>query len=387
MTEAAPDGFRCRSGAEPLATRLFATWPAQAEDHAVLLIDAAATIVGTNPAADSLFAAGAGALLGLPASAIFTERDRGLGLDRQEFAVADRLGASEDDRWHLRRDGTLFWSLGTLRAIRSEAGDRVGYVKMIRDRTDLRAQMDATAHRLAVAEAALAAATQRLATVGHELRGPLGAISNAATALRQPALAAASGDRLHAILERQMEIASRLLRDVVDGSGGAPAAFELRPTVLQHVLESAAGAVRGSDVCRDRTIELIVPDAPLRLETDPVRLEQVFRNLIDNGCKYGRAGGHVWVTATLEAESAVVRVRDDGVGIANDVLPRIFDWFVRVAVPGDGAGPTGSGIGLGVVREFVRRLHGTVEVVSSGVHGGAEFTVNLPLRPPPPAVR
>jgi signal transduction histidine kinase len=259
----------------------------------------------------------------------------------------------------------------------------LGYVKLIRDRTDLRAQIDTTAHRLALAEAAVRESGRRLAIAGHELRGPLGTIGNAVLALRQPGLPADKVERLHEIVDRQMEIARRLLHDAVDGGADDATADLTEPgeVELQPILESAADTVRASPIARDRTIELIVPAEPLRIVIDAVRVEQVVRNLIENACKYNDAGGHVWVTATLEGQDAVVRVRDDGIGIAHDQLPRIFEWFVR----GDDAGAAGAagfGIGLGLVRDLVRRLHGTVEVLSSGVTGGSEFTVNLPLRPP-----
>lgn len=383
MSVGSPTGFRCRPGDEALAARLFAQWPAPATSVAMLLIDAATVIVATNRAAETIFAAEHGELVGRPLSSIFTERDRALALDRQELAVAMRLGASEDDRWHLRCDGSTFWSLGALQTIRGADGAVEGYVKVIRDRTDLRVQMDTTIQRLAETEARLAHAKRQLATAGHELRGPLGTIAVAVHALRQAGLADEKTARMHDIVGRQMEIATRLLHDVVDRTDEEPVA-PLQPerVVLQRILESAVDAVRGSPVGDKRTIELIVPSEPLELETDPVRVEQVIRNLVDNACKYNEPGGHVWITATLEGELAVVRVRDDGKGISNDLLPRIFEWFVR----GDAtslSGTDGFGIGLGVVRDLVHRLHGTVEVVGAGAHGGAEFTVNLPLRPSP----
>jgi signal transduction histidine kinase len=321
-------------------------------------------------------------MVGQPLASIFTERDRALGLDKQEIAVADRLGASEDDRWHLRCDGTRFWAIGALRAIRDESGAIAGYVKMLRDRTDLRAQIDTTAHRLGTTEAALAVRKRQLATAAHELRGPLSAITAATLAMEKAELSPDMAERLREIIGRQLKIATRLVGDAMDGAEDDEAGGVLDPqqTVLQRILDSAAETVRASSVGAGRTIELIMPEAPLVLHIDAVRVEQVFRNLVENACKYNEPGGHVWVTATLEADTAVVRVRDDGIGISNEMLPHIFDWFVRG--DDDAAGATqGLGVGLGVVRDLVHRLHGTVEVLSSGVHGGSEFTVNLPIRP------
>ena len=126
------------------------------------------------------------------------------------------------------------------------------------------------------------------------------------------------------------------------------------------------------------TLAAVLPAGPLTVRADPVRLQQVFGNLLTNAIKYTPAGGRVWVKATGEGAEAVVRVEDTGVGIAPDMLPRIFDLFTQdEAAAGRSAG--GLGIGLALVKELVELHGGLVQVRSDGRGKGSEFIVRLPL--------
>jgi len=120
-----------------------------------------------------------------------------------------------------------------------------------------------------------------------------------------------------------------------------------------------------------------MPDEPIYLEADPARIEQILANLLHNASKYTERGGHVWVSAELNAGFVVVRVKDNGVGIAADMLPRVFDLFSQVDRSLDRAAG-GLGIGLTLVKSLVTLHNGTVEVSSPGVNRGSEFSVRLP---------
>jgi CheY-like chemotaxis protein len=125
-----------------------------------------------------------------------------------------------------------------------------------------------------------------------------------------------------------------------------------------------------------------VPDEPLTVDADPVRLGQVFANLLNNAAKYTAPGGHVSVRAWREGGEAIVAVRDDGVGIPPQLLPYVFDVFTQGdQAPGT---PSGLGIGLALVRSLVEAHGGQVEVDSEGVGHGSEFRVRLPLVAEPP---
>jgi CheY-like chemotaxis protein len=129
------------------------------------------------------------------------------------------------------------------------------------------------------------------------------------------------------------------------------------------------------------------PREPIYLDADPVRLEQVFGNLLNNASKFTLRNGHLWVTAELATGGpeptggVVVRVRDDGIGIAPETLPRVFDLFVQADRSSDRA-RGGLGIGLTVVHRLVELHGGSVEVHSAGLGQGSEFVVRLPVSPP-----
>jgi CheY-like chemotaxis protein len=130
---------------------------------------------------------------------------------------------------------------------------------------------------------------------------------------------------------------------------------------------------------RAHQLTVRLPEEPIRLEADPTRLEQVIANLLNNAAKYTMPGGHIWVTAGLEGEEAVVRVRDTGIGVPPDVLDRVFEPFVQ----SDGSlarSDGGLGVGLTLVRSLIEMHGGTVEARSPGLGQGSEFAVRLPAR-------
>jgi CheY-like chemotaxis protein len=121
-----------------------------------------------------------------------------------------------------------------------------------------------------------------------------------------------------------------------------------------------------------------VPDEPLVVDADPVRLEQVLTNLLTNANKYTEPGGAIWLTAVREGSAVVVRVRDTGIGISSELLPRVFDLFTQAETARDRPGG-GLGIGLTVVKRLVELHGGTIEAQSAGLGQGSEFVIHLPL--------
>jgi signal transduction histidine kinase len=120
-----------------------------------------------------------------------------------------------------------------------------------------------------------------------------------------------------------------------------------------------------------------MPDIAVDLHADPMRLRQVFVNLIENAGKYTQYGGMIWIKATVEGEEAVVRVQDTGIGIPPEVMPHIFDLFTQAGFANQSQG--GLGIGLAVVKDTVALHGGSVQAASDGLGKGSEFTVRLPL--------
>ena len=222
-----------------------------------------------------------------------------------------------------------------------------------------------------------------LAMLAHELRTPLGAISNAHYLLAAGSPRAA--DRYVDVIGRQTRHLRRLVDDLLDVSRITRGAIELRTerVDLRRVLDNSLEAL--GPVFRDNRQDLAVQveSGSLPVEADPVRIEQVFSNLLGNAAKYTDPHGRIEISLRAEAGDAILRVRDSGVGIEPDLLPRVFELFVQAErSPCHGRG--GLGIGLNLVKTLVELHGGAVEVRSEGMGRGSEFEVRLPLCYTPP---
>ncbi|HEV7913859.1 MAG TPA: PAS domain-containing sensor histidine kinase [Albitalea sp.] len=349
---------------------------ATTRDFAVILTDPSGQVVDWLGAAEHVFGHTAEQAVGQPIDLIFTPEDLEAGLHRQEMTLAATAGRSEDDRWHLRGGGVRFWGSGILSPIRDAGGQLLGFCKVVRDRTDVRTQLDAHQHRIAADADDKARRTQFMLRLGHELRNPLGAIRNATYLVQRMGNDAVA--RPCEVLTRQVDLLVRLLDDLAEATRADAHISRIQPqaVVLQDAVRLAASGVQAAMAAKRQQLAVVLPDVPVAFEADPARLQQMLLNLLGNACKYTPEGGHVSVGGTVEGRMVVIHVEDDGVGIADDVLPHIFELFTR-GTPADGA-TDGLGVGLAVVRELAT-LHGGGVEARSGAEGGSVFTLRLPL--------
>ncbi|HLT35102.1 MAG TPA: ATP-binding protein [Enhygromyxa sp.] len=217
-----------------------------------------------------------------------------------------------------------------------------------------------------------------LASLAHELRNPLAAIKGASLLLhqlRQPDDRVAV-EQLHSTIERQVNHMARLIDDLVDLSSVNRGVVELRrqSVDLEEVVGRAIETSRPLLEVGHRQLIVDVCAEPLLVDGDPVRLNQVVTNLLDNAAKYTDERGRIWVTLDRDGDRARLSVRDDGVGVPQSMLEQIFDMFTQVDRKAEGLG-----IGLSLVRSLVARHGGAVEVHSDGIGRGCEFIVRLPL--------
>jgi PAS domain S-box-containing protein len=353
----------------------------QMEDHAILLLDADARVVGWLGGAERIFGYSAAEMVGQSAYHLFTPEDRALGLADHELEVARKDGRAEDDRWHVRNDGTRIWVNGVLVALRGADGRLVGFGKVLRDRTDVKAQIEALENRCE----ALARADERknlfLGTLAHELRNPLAPLVNALEIIHLTAPAHPDLAYPVKLIDRQVEFIRRLVDDLLDITriGAGKVQLKVERVSLNDVLARAAEACRPKAEARRQDLRVLVPALPILVDADSDRLRQVVANLLDNAVKYTPEGGGVWLKATVEGDEAVVRVEDNGVGITPEMLPRVFDLFTQEA-SSLGQAQGGLGLGLSLVKNLVALHGGTVQVRSEGKGKGSEFTVRLPLK-------
>jgi len=238
------------------------------------------------------------------------------------------------------------------------------------------------------AETALRDAHRRkdefLATLAHELRNPLAPISNAAHALRRANVgdpeSAARQDALLAMLERNVDHLVRLVDDLMEVSRMTRGKIELRKerVDLRRILRNAVEINRAVLDARKHRLTLELPDAPTPLDADPVRLTQVFANLLNNAAKYTPEGGDVRLRVERRDGQAIVALRDDGVGIPAERLDCVFELFSQIAEHRALAGG-GLGIGLALARDLVALHGGAIKARSEGPGKGSEFVVTLPL--------
>ncbi len=219
-----------------------------------------------------------------------------------------------------------------------------------------------------------------LATLAHELRNPLAPLRNGLQVIRLAGHDHEAVDQARAMMERQLGHMVRLIDDLLDLSRITNGKIELRRerielrAAVQDAVETSRPLVE--ELGHELTVRL--PSQPIPVEADRTRLAQVFANLLNNAAKYTPRGGHITLTVEQQGSDAVVKVRDDGIGIAADVLPRIFEMFSQV----DGSlerAQGGLGIGLNLVRGLVERHGGRVEAYSDGPSRGSEFVVRLPV--------
>jgi signal transduction histidine kinase len=219
-----------------------------------------------------------------------------------------------------------------------------------------------------------------LATLAHEMRNPLAPIRNAVELLRH-----VNGDlelvnKARGIMERQIEQIVRLVDDLLDISRIERGKVQIRKKRidLAEVVQIAIEASRPHMEAASQQLTVNLPTEPLYLDGDTNRLAQVVSNLLNNAARYTDKGGCIWLTVERQSNEAVVSVRDNGIGIAADKLPHLFEMFSQVGTESQTSNG-GLGIGLALVRGLVELHGGRVEAQSSGIGKGSEFIVHLPI--------
>jgi PAS domain S-box-containing protein len=221
-----------------------------------------------------------------------------------------------------------------------------------------------------------------LATLAHELRNPLAAIRSATELLgnvESPQLL----ERVTVIIKRQVALMVRLIDDLLDVSRITHGTLELRVERirLNTLLESALEGARSWIERKQHRVEIDAPDDTVELQGDPVRLVQVFTNMLSNACKYTAPGGRIRIRVARDGDDAVVEVHDSGIGISPDKLGVVFDMFSQLEQPNH-RNEGGLGIGLALSRRLVELHGGSMSAASDGPGRGSRFTVRLPALPP-----
>jgi PAS domain S-box-containing protein len=272
-----------------------------------------------------------------------------------------------------RTDGERRWLYVKSSPILADHGKSIGHVGTVEDVTA----------RKQTEEQLLEADRRKdefLAMLGHELRNPLAAIGNAVLVTRTPGLEHRRDWGLQ-VITRQVDQLTKLIDDLMDASRVRLGKIELRRDHidLTQVLRRAIEAVLPLADQRRQRIEAELPIDPLWVIADATRLQQVFVNLLNNASKYSHDEGRISINAATDRGEIVVRVRDQGVGLAPEMAARIFDLFVQAQTSLDRS-KGGLGIGLSLARRLTELHGGTIVAKSDGLGRGSEFVVTLPMR-------
>jgi PAS domain S-box-containing protein len=360
-------------------------------DHVVdgiISIDERGTITTFNRAAERIFGYGSVEALGQNVSLLMPQPHRGAHDSYMaNFARTGQGGIIGVGREVMgrRKDGSEFpMELAVSEFLHGNRRHFTGIVRDISDRRRLEDELRRRLHELAEADRQK---NEFLATLGHELRNPMAPMHNALHILKRKPTSPEVTERAREIMERQLQQLVRLVDDLLDVSRIQGGKVELR----QEVIDLREPVRRGCETAQalidaqGHRFEARLPSEPYWVKGDSDRLSQVIANLLTNAAKYTDRAGAIVLSLQREGDAAALRVRDTGVGIAPELLPRVFDLFVqgrRTLERSQG----GLGIGLTLVRKLVELHKGSVAVYSEGPGKGSEFVVALPIATAPPEV-
>ena len=357
--------------------------------YAIITLDEAGTITTWNAGAQDTFGYAEDEIVGQPFELLFTPEDRAAGVPAAEMKAALAEKSIKEDRWHLRKDGTRFYSSGVLSAVSD--GRTRGFAKITHDMTGTKLMEARRDEELLMQkQAGLAAETANrlkdefLAVMSHELKHPLNLIHvNAELLTRLPEASGSPAIRRAAeTIRRTVAGQARIIDDLLDLSRARTGKMmmTMTPTSLTELVTRIANAARGdADAKQIALMRTIDGSDDIVVVCDAVRIEQILWNLLTNAIKFTDRGGKVSVRLDRIQGEAVFEVTDSGRGIAANFLPNVFAMFRqerRETANGEG----GMGIGLALVKELTEAQGGRVAVTSPGAGRGATFTVAFPLQ-------
>jgi PAS domain S-box-containing protein len=360
--------------------RLQGHWAAIVEstDDAIMGKTLGGIIQSWNPGATQLLGYQLEEVLGRPVEMLIPPE-----LQPQERLIRERIQKGERiehfDTVRIAKDGRRLIVSLTVSPVRDPSGTVIGASTIARDISQRKLQEEA----LREAQHALLEADARkdrfLAYLSHELRNPLAPIGYALEMLKSRPKDPEWHGRAVEIIGRQVRQLSALLdemRDLATVKQGL-IRLERQRCELQDLLNAAIEAVKPKIDEKRHTLTCALPPETIQVEADPVRMVQVFSNLLRNASKYTPAGGRIEIEVRTRPREVTVLVRDNGIGIAPEALPRIFELFGQ-APEAMSRAEGGLGIGLALVKALVQLHDGSVEGYSAGPGLGAEFTVRLP---------
>jgi PAS domain S-box-containing protein len=342
------------------------------QDYAIFMLDPDGRITSWNLGAQRIKGYTAAEIIGQHFSIFYPSEDVAAGKPERELEIAKREGRVEDEGWRVRKDRSQFWANVIITALFDSAGVLRGFAKITRDMTDKRQ----------VEQLQLADKQKNvfLAMLAHELRNPLAPIRNGVELLKLKSGGEPTILETTKMMERQVTHLVRMVDDLLDVSRIVTGKIHLdkEPTDVGAFIERAIEEVQPTIDARGHELMVTRPARPILVEGDVVRLAQVISNLVSNAAKYTEKPSRIWLSVEPREDEVLIRVRDEGVGMTEDELSRVFNLFEQ-ADTSIARTRGGLGIGLTLVKRIVELHGGGVSATSRGLSQGSEFVVRLPL--------
>ncbi len=341
-------------------------------DYAIFMLDATGHVISWNAGAERIKGYRASEIIGHHFSRFYPQEDIDAGKPARELREALKDGRVEDEGWRLRKDGSRFWANVVITAVHDHDGTLRSFAKVTRDLTERR--------RMEALETAGREMTEFLAMLSHELRNPLAPIRNAVTMMGTRQITDPTVSWARDVIDRQSALLAHMVQDLLDVTRITLGKIHLRraPTDLTVVVSRAVELTRPLVEARRHRLDVAGPDEVMQVDGDVARLTQVVGNLLTNAAKYTPDGGSISLTLARERDAAVIRVRDNGMGIRPEMISRVFEMFSQ-GQQGIDRKEGGLGVGLAIVRRLVQLHEGSVTARSDGPGRGSEFEIRLPL--------
>jgi PAS domain S-box-containing protein len=340
-------------------------------DYAIFRLDPHGIVMSWNKGAQAIKGYQAHEIIGHHFSRFYPEDAVRAGWPQTELEHARRVGRFEDEGWRIRKDGSRFWANVIITALHDDDGRLRGFAKVTRDLTERKRmeRLEADAHQMG----------EFVAMLAHELRNPLAPIRSAINLALHARHDPAKLDWALGVLDRQSTHLTKLVEDLLDVSRVTRGriTLERRRVRLSQALADALDIARPHAEAKAHEVEVVRVADPL-VRGDRTRLTQVIANLLNNACKYTPENGRIRVVLDVDGECARVTVADDGIGIPDDLLPRVFDLFTQDQRALDRS-EGGLGLGLAIAKRLAEMHRGSLTAASAGRGCGSTFALRLPL--------
>jgi PAS domain S-box-containing protein len=341
------------------------------KEYAIFTLDADGCVASWNLGAERIIGYTAAEIIGRSVACLYPAEAAERGAPQRDLATVVAHGGMEINGRRVRKDGTRFWANVVICSVHDLDGQVRGFAQVTRDLTERK--------QFKELEESQQRTHEFLAMLSHELRNPLAPLKTSVDIMRLREMSDPVMIRARDVIDRQVQHLTHIIDELLDVSRITSGRIRLTSETLdlQSVILRAVEAARPLFDSKGHTLEIEAPGSHVWVRGDLTRLTQVFVNLLNNAAKYTPDRGHIEVAIRSADKSVAVHIRDNGIGIAAELLPRMFDLFTQGDRPLDRT-DGGLGVGLALVHRLVSLHGGVVKAFSEGIGRGSELVVTLP---------